>query len=604
MRDGEVVEEGYRRDLESNASGWFRQLAHNQASEPEKSYTEVFEDEPEEVLGMPDIMLTPSRENRLSSIRRLSFSPGGALPIPGAGEGLGEAYREFQENKRLSRAFVEEQQQRRLSVSPNASPRPALTPPLHASPSMQMTRSHSSQRMNASPYLGHQTGSIYGAPSRTSMYRNSQYGSSTPQRPSTPSARVRPLPSSTRSQGPRDSWYQLKQVTTGEQVEVKHTENKQALTENTTEQMPTLAKVIWTLLKLVPSKFGMTCGFLAALASGAATPIFSSQFSQLIAALASPGSINLLQVGLTALGVTCADGALQWARYTVLSQVVEHWIVKTQEAGFRNALMQDKAWYDDPVNTSTRLMTTLVKDADDARDILSLVAGSVLTVAAMLLLGIIWAFVSGWQLTLVGLATGPLFLIAGLVGSRILSKYERTNRIKREECARQFFTCVSNVKAIRSMSLEPVLLDRYEAAIEKAYQGGIRCGPIAGFEHGLNYLVTYCAQGKQRRALQLFHSQLTRAFSIAIMLLVGALFMIGGSYTFTQVMQVFTLLILSITSAAGILGTSKTACRQQRCFVAYASRRQYRILPRSNMRSCNFCTCTTFQRIRQNPRVA
>lgn len=494
MRDGEVVEQGYRRDLESNKDGWFRHLAYNQIAMPEESSAGPDNDEQEEVLGVPDFMVTPPRENRNNSLHRLSFSPG--MPFPTAREDLGDAYREFQENQRRSRVFVDEHPQRRLSSSPNPSHKSANSPHLGGSPSLQMTRSRSSQRVVPPlSYAGNRASSYYGSPSGASQNRVSQYSTAVIERTAAISTARRPLPGYARAEGTRESWHQLKEVKSIDQPK----DSKIEVDGDTTpapRPLPSLIKLLAMMIPAVPSKIGLVFGLILCVGVGVCTPMFSSQFGQLLAALSAPGTVDVVKVGLILLLIAGIDGLAQWGKYTILQQVGMGWTLKIQLESFKTVLHQDRSWYDDSKNTSTSVMTSLVKDTEDARQVFGLVIGSLTTVVTMMTMGIVWAFVSGWELTLVGLAMGPLFVISTWLSSRMLDKYEAVNRAQREECARRFFTSVSNVKAIRSMSLEPVLLAKFEKSVKDAYQGGKRAAFLTGFGAGLAFFSVYLAQGR------------------------------------------------------------------------------------------------------------
>jgi len=58
-------------------------------------------------------------------------------------------------------------------------------------------------------------------------------------------------------------------------------------------------------------------------------------------------------------------------------------------------LRQDKRWFNAPA-----LAQTLVKDADDAPTLVTVVLGPYVVVLAMMGLGFLWVMVWGWQLTL------------------------------------------------------------------------------------------------------------------------------------------------------------------------------------------------------------
>ena len=55
---------------------------------------------------------------------------------------------------------------------------------------------------------------------------------------------------------------------------------------------------------------------------------------------------------------------------------------------------------------------------------------------------------------------------------------------------------VSDIRAIRSMSIEKVFENKYEAAVQQAYVGGARAAPFTGFGYALGSSLTYFAEGR------------------------------------------------------------------------------------------------------------
>ena len=286
-------------------------------------------------------------------------------------------------------------------------------------------------------------------------------------------------------------------VTDPDEPNVDPKEGKEASTTEA-DQTPvmSLTQIFKIIIPAIPSKIGFVVGLILCIGSGICTPMFSNLFSQMLSGLGAPGSINLTRIALLLLMIAGIDGLAQWGKYTILQHVATGWILKMQKQTFTTVLNQEKAWYDDSANIPANIVSTLVKDAEDARNLIGYVAGNLTVVMSMLIMGLVWSFVAGWQLTLVGLGLGPLFVLSTMASTRILGKYERINKKQREECARRFFQTVTNVKAIRSMSLEPVFLDKFAQSVDNAYFGGRKSAFFTGFGTGIAYFVIYVAQGK------------------------------------------------------------------------------------------------------------
>ena len=73
------------------------------------------------------------------------------------------------------------------------------------------------------------------------------------------------------------------------------------------------------------------------------------------------------------------------------------------------------------------------------RNLMSVIIGRAVVFVTMIGLGLTWALVVGWRLTLVGIAIGPVFAILVVVGERFTSRVEITNKRRREALAKIFY---------------------------------------------------------------------------------------------------------------------------------------------------------------------
>ena len=68
---------------------------------------------------------------------------------------------------------------------------------------------------------------------------------------------------------------------------------------------------------------------------------------------------------------------------------------------FALILSQDNTWFGPPQNSPVRPTCIAIKDGDDARTLIATVPRQTFVVVSMVGVGLIWALVQGWQLTLV-----------------------------------------------------------------------------------------------------------------------------------------------------------------------------------------------------------
>jgi ATP-binding cassette subfamily B (MDR/TAP) protein 1 len=80
-----------------------------------------------------------------------------------------------------------------------------------------------------------------------------------------------------------------------------------------------------------------------------------------------------------------------------------------------------------------------VKDGDDARNLIAVVLGQFCVVTAMVGVGLIWALVYGWQLTLIGFAIAPVFAATMAVQTNLATRCEARNKRAREEVTKVYY---------------------------------------------------------------------------------------------------------------------------------------------------------------------
>lgn len=202
---------------------------------------------------------------------------------------------------------------------------------------------------------------------------------------------------------------------------------------------PTLTKVLKRLVPAVPDKWLMMLGYFFCVVSAVSMPIFSVLMSTMITILGTgKGFDQLLRTALLVFLVAACDGLGMWFKYSLLQRAAMNWVADLRERTFHRMLSQDKAWFDLPENSPMKLSIINVADVEDARNVIGMIAGQFLLVVVMLLLGLIWAMAVGWELTLIGLSVAPVMLGVLIWQTTFLGKREQINKALREDAASQF----------------------------------------------------------------------------------------------------------------------------------------------------------------------
>lgn len=202
-----------------------------------------------------------------------------------------------------------------------------------------------------------------------------------------------------------------------------------------------MLQLIREVYPTVSQKPFIALGLVMCIASGAITPVFSFLLSRLLFEV-SIGAKDISTINIfggIVLGIAAIDGILMGMKFFIMETGALSWVNSLRKRCYALVLAQDKKYFDKTENSPVALMQVLIKDGDDARNLIAVVLGQFVVVVAMLSVGLIWAIVTGWQLTLAGLAIGPIFVFAMGIQSSVASRFEHRNKVAREVVAKGFY---------------------------------------------------------------------------------------------------------------------------------------------------------------------
>jgi ATP-binding cassette, subfamily B (MDR/TAP), member 1 len=201
-----------------------------------------------------------------------------------------------------------------------------------------------------------------------------------------------------------------------------------------------LRMILWRVYKSIPSKPLLLFGIFCSLLSGAVTPVFSFLLSKLLFEIsigARDHTITNLYGGII-LAIAFADGLFNGLKFFIMEICAVSWVNALRKTIYVRVLKQDKKWFDKPENKSEGLVHVLFKDGEDARLLVGRILGQSFVVFAMLGLGLVWALVLGWQLTLAGFAIVPIFAGVMSIQATLVSKFQKGNKDCHEVVAKGY----------------------------------------------------------------------------------------------------------------------------------------------------------------------
>lgn len=423
LTEGCVVEQGYREDLESNLGGHFYSLAHAQrmngvgGPDDEGNDQEALEWEFLDEEYYANISCEPD-----SPVQSNFAVTGGLFSAPTSN--LTRAGRDLQAARYATTTFGGRAENRR-SMAVLGQGRPSVGP-----------------FMDPAGYIRRRSSSVTNLPPNLPP--------SYERRPSTMSTaaldRVAESAATRRQanlRGARIKHRTMADLDSKSKGDLKKLDGDHVVVRIEPDEKPPIEMSLVELAKIyyptIPRKWSLWIGIFLSVGLGACTPAFSFLLARLMANLGvpNPGSI-VITTSLLILMLAFIESIITVVKYYILETCAENWTITIRARVLDLVLKQDKTFYDRPENSTSSLVHIITNDVDQTRDIIGTLIPALTTVVGMLLIGILWAFTAGWELSLVGVAFAPIFIFATRAQNEVLKKFEIKNKLIREEISKKF----------------------------------------------------------------------------------------------------------------------------------------------------------------------
>ena len=237
---------------------------------------------------------------------------------------------------------------------------------------------------------------------------------------------------------------------------------------------------------------------------------------------------------LILVAVGCADGTAAYTIHYLFETLGQAWITAIRQKAFVQILLQPKSWIDSDQYSTIEMCNILDTAAEELRDLLARFISFALIAVMMVLVSVIWSLTTCWKLTLVALACTPAVYAVTEMLSIVSTRWESRSVEDAEKTSDIFAEGFSDVRTVRSLSLESHFHKKYVEAASRAFVTGQQRGIFVGLCFGLSDssvpLVTAC----------IFAYGMTVAKS--------------GEFTTQAVNTAWTLLLFSMMGASSILG--------------------------------------------------
>ncbi|KAF2823407.1 multidrug resistance protein-like protein 2 [Ophiobolus disseminans] len=288
-----------------------------------------------------------------------------------------------------------------------------------------------------------------------------------------------------------------------------------------------ILKSVWPILEW-RSRICFVTAILCAIVHAASTPAFAWVFAQLLKTFYTPGdqAMQSLIYAMAILGIAFVDGFATYMVFYLSDAVAQAWAHALKIEAMRRILMQPREFFDREENSSSRLAETLDHFAEEARNLPGRFACLVTVMFLMLCISIVWSMATSWQLALVALGCGPVIFAITKSYNMISSRWERLANEADDVVGQILHETFVNIRTVRCLNLEDHFRQKYKQATTAAVNVGMKRALYSGSVFGLNF------------AGVLF---------VAILLFwYGAILVSNDQYTVTQITETFLILMLSV----------------------------------------------------------
>ena len=346
--------------------------------------------------------------------------------------------------------------------------------------------------------------------------------------------------------------------------------------------LTSLTKIFKAMYNTITNKFYLILGLIAAVISGVSNPVFSWADAKLINAnvlqgktsstndtmttnskrlielvsvarnantdlsssAASPSSGYMVKWCMIVIAIAAIDGISTFLKEYLLQCAAETWIMNLRHLSFKNILNNQLDWFSFALNKPSEVSALLMNDLRDVRTLVSQFLTVVVTVIFVSLGGLIWAIVSGWKLSLVGLSLIPLYIITTIFYTFLLQKMENLYKTSIANLENKQYEILKNFKTIKILQLESTFKSQLDTCYNKLSTIGIKRTYNTGLGVAIFSSLTYIVQ--------------------AIIIFYGLKLVIIGEYSTAKLFVTFSLLLFTIVTCAMLSASVPDLARGQR----------------------------------------
>jgi ATP-binding cassette subfamily B (MDR/TAP) protein 1 len=327
------------------------------------------------------------------------------------------------------------------------------------------------------------------------------------------------------------------------------TEEKKS--QNERPELTPIKQIIIKMFKSIEKKSILFLGITFSLLNGAVNPVFSYCFAKLLVGIVPQSADSdvgkpsyLLKWSLIVIFLALFDGISTFLKDFLLDYSSEIWVFALRTRVFNVISRQSLNWFTLKNNTASEINTLVLNDSRDLRNLVSQFLSIISTVIVLSSLGLTWALVKGWKLSLVCISLIPLFILVTSLYAGWLQASENEYKNAVADLETQLYEIVSGIKTIKTLKLNDHFRKKFDEKMNILYKVSKRRAFLTGFGVAVTTALTFVVQG--------------------ILLYYGMKLIGKKEYTVNRTMETFTLLLFSIMSCAQLMNSIPEVSRGQR----------------------------------------
>ncbi|XP_068319430.1 ABC transporter B family member 9-like [Pyrus communis] len=238
----------------------------------------------------------------------------------------------------------------------------------------------------------------------------------------------------------------------------------------------------------------MIVGTICAVGNGLSPPIMTLVFGNLINTFGStdPGHIvpMVSKVSLQFVYLAIGTGAAALLQVACWMVTGERQAARIRGKYMKAILRQDIAFFDTETSTG-EIIGRMSGDTILIQSAMGEKVGKFIQLCSTFLGGFVIAFVKGWRLTVVLLATIPAIVIAGAIMAIIMSKMSSRGQSAYAEAGNIVEQTVGSIRTVASFTGEKQAIEKYNQKLKVAYNTMVHQGLVTGLGLGILMLVIF-----------------------------------------------------------------------------------------------------------------